>query len=260
MSIDNLDPWFNAIPSSALERLLNPIAEPIGKGLGGVASFIMNPLMKLGIISEQNMNNFEKKIQEKNNAIPIENRDSSKQGLALKALEDSIYQLESERLQNMFSDLISSSLDNRINEAVLPSFSTMLKDMSDNDAYLFNILYELNGVAKVDIEFQNTTTFSTLPVFDNILLFDDNSTIYEPISINTLERLGLIHIHDNSLIQPNYVKNYHNFKNTQWLDIAEERLEKFKNDVISFNDINIKEGYINLTPLGKKFGSVVISK
>ncbi|EMF0608346.1 TPA: Abi-alpha family protein [Enterococcus faecium] len=187
--MSDLDPWFNKVPQSTLEKLLNPIAEPIGKGFGGVVSYVMIPFMKLGVISEAKMTNFESKVDTKNSRIPIEERDSSKQGMAFKAVQDSVYQLDSEELQDMFSSLIASSLDSRINQNVLPSFSTILKDLSEDDAVLFKKLYELNAVAKVDIIFTNSNITTTLPVYDDIILLDEEEPLYKPLSI--MDRLQL---------------------------------------------------------------------
>ena len=41
MTLNTKGPWFYPIPESTVEKLINPIAEPIGEGLGGLASFIM---------------------------------------------------------------------------------------------------------------------------------------------------------------------------------------------------------------------------
>ena len=56
MSENDLNPWFEMVPQSTVGKLLDPIADPLGKGIGGVASFIMNPFMKLGIINKYNIN------------------------------------------------------------------------------------------------------------------------------------------------------------------------------------------------------------
>lgn len=261
MTIEDNSPWFFPIPKSTVEKTLNPIAEPLGKGVGGLVSIMMNPLMKLGVISEHNMDKFEKKIIEKNNNIPLKNRDSSKQGLALKAVEDSIYQLDSEVLQDMFASLISSSLDDRKNPDVLPSFSSILKDLSSEDALLLRDLYEFNAVATADIKLFHSSKRTVLPCLDNILLFDDGSMKHLPTSVETLNRLGLVSIHKTSLVQPNFTNNYRQFRdvNNIYHDYANKQIERFKGDSTSFDTFNIDEGYITMTKLGQQFGKVVIN-
>jgi hypothetical protein len=255
-------PWFYPVPESTVEKLLNPIAEPIGQGIGGLASIIMNPMMKLGVISKHNMENFDRKIMEKNNNIPEKNRDVTKQGLALKALEDSVYQLDSETLQDMFATLIASSLDNRKNENVLPSFSSILKDLSAEDALLLNKLYKLNAVSTADIKLTQTNGNSVLPCLENIMLFDDGSHQHQPVSINTLSRLGLISLHKTSLIQPNFALNYELFRkeHNQYHDYANKQIEKTQIGTPKFDKFSITEGYITMTNLGKIFGRTVIDQ
>jgi hypothetical protein len=205
------------------------------------------------------MINFENKIKAKNSNIPFENRDTSKQGLALKAVEDSIYQLDSESLQEMFANLIASSLDNRKNRDVLPSFSTVLKDMTAKDAKLFSKIFSVAAIAKVDINFGNHANTNKLPVNDNILLTNDG-TINEQVSINTLERLGLISIHGNALIQPNFQVLYNAFPSNELYKQALHELEFHKSGHIPFDKLMVSQGYITTTEFGKKFGNAVIAK
>lgn len=260
MTLNTKGPWFYPIPESTVEKLINPIAEPIGEGLGGLASFIMNPMMKLGVISKHNMERFDKKVIEKNSSIPLENRDETKQGLALKALEDSVYQLDSEILQDMFATLIASSLDNRKNEDVLPSFSSILKDLSSDDALLLKKIYMLNAVSTADIKLTQASGNTVLPCLEDIMLFDDGSMLHQPISVNTLNRLGLISLHKTSLVQPNFALNYKHFRqnNNRFHEYANEQIRRLKIGTPPFNKFVIKEGYITMTNLGKTFGRIVI--
>lgn len=258
MTEEDLNPWFEMVPQNTISKLLDPIVDPLGKGIGGVASFIMNPLMKLGVINKYNMENFERKIMEKNNNIPIEHRDTSKQGLALKAVEDSIYQLDNEELQEMFANLIASSLDDRKNKEVFPSFSTVLKDMTAKDASLFNTIYNVIAVPKVNINFGNHANPNNLLVAEHILLTNDG-TISEPVSINTLDRLGLINIRTNALIQPNFRAVYSTFPQNEYYISALRELELLKSADIPFDKLVISEGYITVSEFGKKFGNAVIT-
>lgn len=260
MTPDGNTPWFSQLPIEPMNNLLNPASEQIGKGIGGLASFIMNPFVKMGIISRHNLENFEAKMIEKNSKIPFENRDLGKQGIALKALEDSRYQLNIEELQDMFATLIASSLDNRVNDNVLPSFSTILKDMSLTDAVLFKKLFQSNAYAKVDINLISPDRNVTLPALSNIILFDDFTTDYQPVSIDSLERMGLIIIEQSELVQPNYKEIYSIFEksDSEYHRRANKQLLLLNDNDLQFKSLSIKKGYIAISELGKKFGSVVI--
>lgn len=258
MSENDLNPWFEMVPQNTIGKLLDPIADPLGRGIGGVASFIMNPFMKLGIINKYNMENFEKKIMKKNSNIPPENRDTSKQGLALKAVEDSIYQLDSEDLQDMFSNLIASCLDNRKNTDLHPSFSTILKDFSPKDAILFMDLYKKTAIPSVTVKIQSSKNHSQIDIEDNILLIDDGFVI-EPVALNNLTRFGLVTIQsDTYLSEKHYFSKYEQFENSKYFLDEKSKLPRITGEYI-FDSIVAKKGTVEITSLGQLFGTMVIS-
>ncbi|MCC5894825.1 MAG: DUF4393 domain-containing protein [Alkalibacterium sp.] len=249
-------------PISTKEKVMNPAADLVGQALRGIGLKVLGPLLRYQIYKEEEMNDYTKKIKEKTGNIPLANRDSSKIGLTLKAVEDSAYQLSTEELRNMFSNLISASVDSRKNPILLPSFSTILKDFSADDARLFKTLYKINAVAKVDIQLVSYDRSAVLPCLDNLMVFDDYYIKHDPISINTLHRLGLIKIENASLIQPNFKSSYDHFRKTdnQYTKFAREQLTRFKDETPSYDEIKIIEGYITMTKLGQNLGKLVVSQ
>lgn len=257
MNNNELDPWFNMIPNSALEELANPIAHEVGQGLGGIASLIFNPARKLGIISRKNLEDFEEKIYSKTNKIPHENRDSSKQGLALKTLEDSAYQLESETLQEMFSNLIASSLDNRINKDVHPLYSSILKDLTSLDAQIFQTIYFSELVPTGGMSFIHPGTGNNVVVKENVII-TPGEFIDQPNAVKTLEIKGLIDVYSTkSLVDNTYQQLYKNFENsnniTEYIERNKTRAKEY--DLIP----KPLRGHIKVSSLGKSFGKVVIT-
>lgn len=256
MNNNELDPWFNMIPNSALEELANPIAHEIGQGLGGIASLIFNPARKLGIISRKNIEDFEEKIYSKTNKIPQENRDNSKQGLALKALEDSSYQLESETLQEMFSTLIASSLDSRKNKDVHPYYSSILKDLISLDAQIFKRIYDNGVVPIVNVSLVRPKTHHTVSIIENIILtpgevFDESSTI------KTLQVKGLIDIYpDDYLVDDKFQKLYEKFEKSDMIKVYTDQYKSISEEINLVPQSN--RGSIYLSPLGRDFGRAVI--
>lgn len=258
MSENELNPWFEMVPQTTVGKLLDPIADPLGKGIGGVASFIMNPFMKLGIINKYNMDNFERKIMEKNNNIPPENRDTTKQGLALKAVEDSIYQLDSDDLQDMFSNLIAASLDNRKNADLHPSFSTILKDFSPKDAILFKEMYKYPAIPSVTVRIESSKKSSGVNIKENILLVNGLEVV-EPVALNNLTRFGLVQIHPNLFLSStqNSLK-YQKFEESKYFLSEKAKLPIDSGESI-LDNIVVKKGSVEVTSLGKLFGKMVIS-
>lgn len=264
---DNMDTWLNMLPQSSAEKLLNPTADKLGKGFGGIASFIANPFIKLGIVSDINVKNFEKRMLEKNNSIPPQNLDNSKQGLALKAVEDSFYQLNSEELQEMFSNLISATLDNRKNEKVSPSFSSVLKDLTPVDAQVLNVIYQytIQRSRKVHplVSLVGTVENGHIAAgFESDTLILDtgiNDLIKEPLSISSLDRLGLIEIERVRTVGgPLYNALYESYKNNVIYQVNAANVPMQVGDNL-ITDVLVEKNYLQLTNFGLAFSEVVIS-
>ena len=112
MDPNQIEAWKAFLPQSTIEYLLNPTAETIGQSLDGIATALCWPLLKLRIIQKNKLKQFAEEIRNKNDQIPVENRDSSKIGLAIKAIEEARYQLNEDDVRQMYVNLISSTVDN----------------------------------------------------------------------------------------------------------------------------------------------------
>ncbi|MFR3686567.1 MAG: DUF4393 domain-containing protein [Enterococcus sp.] len=198
--------WFSTIPDSVKEDMLGPSAKTIGQGLNGIVSVFANPLLKLGMISKKNIEEFEKELYSKTPEIPEENRDSSKQGLAVQALEDALYRLDEEELREYYANLIAAALDDRVNTNVHPSFSTILKQMSSEDALLFKqltrtsifLLSQYLPLATVQMKLLPDGGYGMIYKDALILPTGDNFTIEQKnVSLSSLERLGLVKVYRN---------------------------------------------------------------
>lgn len=275
--------WFSALPNSAKESLVGPSAETLGKGLNGIASVFANPFIKLGMISEKNIKDFEKKIYSKTTAIPEKNRDSSKQGLAIQALEDSLYRISEEEILEFYSNLISSTLDDRRNNRVHPSFSTILKQMSVEDAIIYRKIYLTskrtlsNYLPLVNVRRKLLPDGGfVLPVIDTLLLPDDFDKIYlesNPVSLSSLERLGLIkvsktaeingrlqlaskNISDQGSSPINYGQSYNEIYQSI-LNHADFK-DKLSIENPAIGSPEIIKGHIEVTSLADRLGAIII--
>lgn len=243
------------IPESTKEELLNPSAKLVGQALSGVLHFFLDPLVKLNVVRNQEIQDFEQKIISKNEEIPIENRDGSKKYLALKAIEDAKFQLDSEELREMFANLISSSLDSRKNNLVQPSFSSILRDLSPEDAQTLLYFKNNSALPLVDIRFESEDSSIFANYLMNIILVN-NDTIQRPISITSLERLGLISVVDSKLQSPSNLTKYESFISSETYIILNENLP-FTADGCTFTKLGIIEKAVQLTPLGTDFINIV---
>lgn len=257
---EDLDPWLQMIPQSTLEKALNPSAEALGKGAGGIMSALMFYPRKLGIYTEYQLLKYQNELAEEIGQIPEENRDSTKKGLAIKTLEDSVYQLDIDELRKMFTTLISSTFDNRKNDGVHPFFSTILKDMNTADAKVFKDIYLVSKIPIVSVTVHRRLDNSYMYLTEFDLLLDENTFIDDANpSINLLNNFGLISINrETPLVSEKYQKRYAGYENSKYYQFVRESNKLIFGDENSYST-RIEKGYIQLTDLGTLFGKAVIN-
>lgn len=130
----NNNNFFNNLPQSTQENLLNPTAKNIGETLGGLTELILSPIDIATTFVNTYMRQYKKSIVDRVTKIPLKNRDPSKINLAMKAVQDSAYQLGDNNLREMFAKLVTASVDKRKNQHLSPRFSNVLSQFSPEDA------------------------------------------------------------------------------------------------------------------------------
>ena len=247
----------DGIPESTKESVLNPAAELIGQALSGALHYVLDPFVRKNIVKNHELKIFAKEIDEKTAVILKEDRDDSKIGLALKAMEDSKYQLNSQEIRDMFSSLIAASVNRNINDNVEPSFSSILKDLSPKDAVL---LKELSGdphIPAVSIQLEDTNTNLYFTKYKHILLLKSN-VYFDALSVSSLERLGLIEISVRSLSSTENKKRYSNFLQTPFYQSVLQELPSISGENFNANQVNLVKEHVGLTPLGDRLCSVIL--
>ncbi|WP_404467246.1 DUF4393 domain-containing protein [Planococcus rifietoensis] len=246
----------DGIPESTKEEVLNPPARLIGQAISGIVHAVFDPLVKFNIVRDKDLKDFEKKVKSGTNQIPEKNRDDDKIGLVLKAFEESKYQLDSEEMRVLFANLISSTVDNRKNYGVQPSFSSVLKDMSVEDAHLLKLFAEENAVPLVTIRLENDKGVGT-GIHNNILIFN-NETYENELSLFSLERLGILSLNSDNELSSQYNKDkYQNLENNEKYLTAKNSLPLVSEE-FTFTKVRFQKGNARLTPFGKAFIACVV--
>lgn len=132
------------VPQSTMEQLFNPSADAIGRGIGGIFTWIFQKPIEYGIIKKKYFADLATKTSIELNKVPKEYRDDSKVGLTIKALESSKYALDSQLLRSWYAKLIANTVDSRINKEINPLFPTILSNISPEDAQFFEN-FNVNG-------------------------------------------------------------------------------------------------------------------
>src|SRR5699024_1947611 len=140
---------------------------------------------------------YKESIAQKIAAIPEENLKDPPLSIVGPAIEASKYYIEEEILREMFSNLISSSMNLTKDDSVHASFVDIIKQLNTHDAnILINFKKMKLGPSSLypimNMKHNNEDgTFKN--IFPLIVLFDDDISFFKNTSsINNLERLGLI--------------------------------------------------------------------
>ena len=200
MNIDpnQLETLKQVIPESTLKLLINPLAQGIGYSISGIYYAIFGKLIRYGVVKKAETDALIKRVSEKYEQIPEERRTNANEGLIFKAFEDSRYSLSSEELRNLFANLIANSTDSKCINEISPYFSTVLKNLSVNEALFLNRFRHTQSIAIAKVQFTDSKNrqFFTDYKQDYVLNDNDNHkketiSIYSK-EIDTLESLGIV--------------------------------------------------------------------
>jgi hypothetical protein len=197
---------------------------------------------------------YNKQIEEKINAIPVENYIEPKVQIVAQALEDSKYCVEEPELREMFANLIASASDNTKAASTHPSFSAILKQMSPQDAATLIWLSNNNQmVPTAQIAMSKSAGGGYTLLTDDVIIPNpsDILNIVSPNSLSSLSAFGIIKIAYGEYLKLEERYNiFDQYAEASGLKLHAEQQQR---------QIKIKKGICGLTPYGKNFCKVCIS-
>ncbi len=118
------------IPTKPIENILEKPSLTFGNALDGVFKFVFSPILKYQIKKEYELQNYKEQIHNNVSLIPQENLIDPPLNIVGPALEASKFYIDAKEIRSMFAKLISSSMDNRVNNFAHPSFIEIIKQLS----------------------------------------------------------------------------------------------------------------------------------
>lgn len=220
-----------------------------------------------GIDNYANRINFKRSIQLESfkdqltkdiNQIPKDNIVEPKLSIIGPAIESSKYYYEDSDIRNMFSKLISSSMDSAYQDIIRTSFTSIIKELEPIDASNLNILSQSVREPIVDIRFQSTSNDSmSTSIVTNLFLsnpsYEDHKLLSS--SLINLERLGLIEIIKGSWLKEEAF--YEPFLNNKLFKYysSKEYIESVDDE---YDQCMLHKGYVELTTFGFDFVKVCL--
>lgn len=188
--------------------------------------------------------------------IPDDKKVEPSVQITAQALENSKYCVSSESLRNMFTKLISGTMNKDYEPLIHPSFPEMIKQMSENDAHILMELKRKSHTVPV-AEFREVfkENGNGIICFTNAYISDIFKIPLEECScsLSSLERMGLIsisfekHLIEDSLYKPFYETSTY---------------QNMSKEITSFNrnsELSLTKGVCSATPLGKRFIAACVS-
>lgn len=187
------------IAKNAVEPASKNVGEALGTFTGFFANVVLYPLKCLNAKFEQKAIAFERKMQEKYNNIPQENRTDAPVNILGPVLESLKYNIDEEYMQELFANLLSDCMDKTKQGRVHPKYVKTISSMNEVDAKIFNYLYTTHQTkyikaGKISIKVSNTDKVYVGALPSWILIDDiENYSIFEiSRSIIRLNNLGLL--------------------------------------------------------------------
>lgn len=143
---------------------------------------------------EIDLNEFKKNIESNLKDIPDENLKEPNISLLGPAIEASKFYIDEKVIRNLFSNLISSSMDNRKNEDIHHSFVEIIKQMSGDDAILFEHLSKKEIIPAVTYKAVRNSKGDSITLSDGVIKDSPLSYRDTEMSLVNLKRVGLINI------------------------------------------------------------------
>ncbi|QDZ69435.1 DUF4393 domain-containing protein [Pediococcus pentosaceus] len=275
-AMDNFDPNMmkaisDSLPTSTKQKLFDPSADAIGKGLGGILTWVFQKPIEFGIIKQKQFEDLSNKIAKEYSKIPEEKRTDSKKGLMIKTLESARYSMDDEMLRSYFAKLLASTANTDTVDNVTPLFPTILSNIGHKEA-TFIALLKMNQYGKLPMIEPRASVNAKYAINNNLSSSsylvtagkEDKFTIADQKLVNISEQLSIFK--SFGLVDVMVGETFNHFERDY--ELLKKLYEPIGAKVISdynktkkdtvLDHIDYLKDTINLTSLGKSFVDCVI--
>ena len=246
--------------SDAIQSNIPETAKQTDGALSTVVGFfnnvVMYPVKMANLTFKYKLEQFEKDLQDKIKDIPSENLQIPPTMIAGPALEALRYAYDEEELREMYENLLASAMDKQKISQTHPSFVDAIRQMSPFDAKL--IAEIANHIqlpcARITFAIKGTANIYSngMPRYFVAELLKLGDPYDISASITNLQRLGLVDVEHNYLLDTNYDKlaNY---------PYVQNRKKEFDSRGRP-TEIKLEEFIVSLNDYGYQFVTVCLRK
>lgn len=250
--------------SEVAKNMVEPASKNIGGALGTFTGFFFNvvlyPLKCLNSRFEQKAIAFERKMQEKYNNIPEQNRVDAPVNILGPVLENLKYNIDEEYMQELYANLLQDTMDKTKQSGVHPKYVTAISAMDEMDAKIFEYLYRNLSTqnircGRVKIKITNTNRLYANALPEWVMPFDiEDFTIFDVSkSLIRLSNLGFLDLMYDRTAGDSVLEELYAKKEVQ--QIFQSYLAVHQNVELSGTDC-----VIAINDDGRNFGSIVFKE
>lgn len=263
----------NAIPGfldDSAKNLLTPVTSEIGSFFSDVLYHLTGDVHlsaeKKRIKNEIEAKKFRADLENEILKKPKEVLTEPKEQVVGQAFDKVKNCLDEPSIRDMFKKLIANAADLRYQQALHPSFPSIIEQLSPLDAENLALFQSSRSYPIVNYKFENKKAGGEITTFNHFFLGNPNmhtpqDFILQASSLVSLQRMGLIEIsYDKRLANESL---YEPFKTTYAMEQCRQESKRIneltdtssikKNDNASFD-----KGFVSITPFGKDFIKVCL--
>ncbi|MGI6695854.1 MAG: DUF4393 domain-containing protein [Christensenellales bacterium] len=248
------------IPESvnkAIDKIVSPPADVIGKTIASLFNLIFGHLnfldSKRQMKYKMELAAYEKELEANLKRIPDERRVDPDTQTVLAALEESRICLENHVLRAMFTELITSSVDADRSQLTHPSFASIIRNMSRQDALVLSAISneKVTPVVNINMEYLNSPGRGATLLKNVCLIMPEVNRKQCALSLISLERHGLITLtYDRYYKLEDLYKPFEHLPEFLAYSNLPDRLEENHPDRAQ---AVLEKGMLEITELGRMF-------
>ncbi|TDM18086.1 DUF4393 domain-containing protein [Macrococcoides canis] len=259
-----MDPFFG----KGIDKIIDGAAEGPIKTLNTTWDLIFggyhNWVAKIQYKRELDLIAFKNSIEQKITTIPTENLIEPQLSLLGPAIEASKFYISENYVRELFANLIASSMDSRKSKNIHHSFVEIIKQMSSNDAKLFDHLSKQFVIPSVRYKTSVNHSGSGSSLSDAIIAKSPLTFEETEISLVNLNRVGLIDIdigfsaytdesHYYPFNSPEMINEFYRRIENKFSDSYKEIFDSLKSftifEIATANNVSVDTIYSKIQPM-----------
>lgn len=225
-----------------------------GNAISDLLKFVALPFSFLGMTSDELLDRYRKFLEKSIRKVDVDKIISPEPIILTKLFEDVKFVFSDKTLEEMFSNLLASSMNKDTASNIHISFVKIISQLDTVDAKLFKEIHTKEIFPICDVYFSNGIMGEKL--FSNLCYYDNIDGKKLSISIVNLLRLGLIEIVDNSDLGDSLFIDIKNMDEFRRMEIIYEKVKKEKPEFANYK-IDLDKRKVSFTTLGEVFSNYV---